>query len=274
MERMMKQAIVRSALVSVVILGSMSCASAQVAPPTELVVPGKLTYALVGTFAPFQYMEDGKLVGLDIDLIDAMTKKMGLASAPMAMEFKGLIPALQSKRVDIINAAMYIRPEREEQVDFIPYVSVGNELVVQAKNPKDIAGRESMCGGNIAVTLGGFQEKLAREDDETCKKAGKAGVNVMTFPTAQDAALALKNGRADAIYNSTPGAYKQVQELPNDYKIAGKTFGPFAKVGFAVRKGDATMKDAMAASLAAIKADGTFDAILKKHGMPMGSKLD
>jgi ABC-type amino acid transport substrate-binding protein len=67
---------------------------------------------------------------------------------------------------------------------------------------------------------------------------------------------------------------EQVQELPNDYKIAGKTFGPFAKVGFAVRKGDATMKDAMAASLAAIKADGKFDAILKKHGMPMGSKLD
>jgi polar amino acid transport system substrate-binding protein len=271
---MMKQAVVCSALVSVLILGPMSCPSAQVAPPTELVVPGKLTYALVGTFAPFQYMEDGKLVGLDIDLIDAMTKKMGLAPAPMAMEFKGLIPALQSKRVDIINAAMYIRPEREEQVDFIPYVSVGNELVVQAKNPKGIVGRESMCGVNIAVTLGGFQEKLAREDDETCKKAGKAGVNVMTFPTAQDAALALKNGRADAIYNSTPGAYKQVQELPNDYKIAGKTFGPFAKVGFAVRKGDATMKDAVAASLAAIKADGTFDAILKKHGMPMGSKLD
>ena len=77
---------------------------------------------------------------------------------------------------------MYIRPEREEQVDFVPYVSVGNEIVVQAKNPKGITGREDMCGAKIAVTLGGFQEKLAREDDENCKKAGKAGVNVMTLP--------------------------------------------------------------------------------------------
>lgn len=271
---MMKQSMVRSALVGMVLLGSMSSADAQVPPPKDLIAPGKITYALVGTFAPFQYMQDGKLVGLDIDLIDAMAKKMGLTPAPMTMEFKGLIPALQSKRVDIINAAMYIRPEREEQVDFVPYVSVGNELVIQAKNPKGITGRENMCGANVAVTLGGFQEKLAREDDENCRKAGKAGVNVMTFPTAQDAALALKNGRADAIYNSTPGAYKQVQELPNDYKIAGKTFGPFATVGFAVRKGDAAMKDALTKSFAAIKADGTFDAILKKNGMPASSKLD
>lgn len=271
---MIKQTIVSSALASVVLMGSMSGASAQVPPPKDLVAPGKVTYALVGTFAPFQYMQDAKLVGLDIDLIDAMARKMGLAPVPMTMEFKGLIPALQSKRVDIINAAMYIRPEREEQVDFVPYVSVGNEIVVNVKNPKGITGRENMCGANVAVTLGGFQEKLAREDDENCKKAGKAGVNVMTFPTAQDAALALKNGRADAIYNSTPGAYKQVQELPNDYKIAGKTFGPFATVGFAVRKGDAAMKEAMTKSLAAIKADGTFDAILKKNSMPASSKLD
>lgn len=271
---MTRRSIVGGALAGVMLVATMSGASGQMPPPKDLVAPGKVTYALVGTFAPFQYMQDGKLVGLDIDLIDAMAKKMGLAPTPMTMEFKGLIPALQSKRVDIINAAMYIRPEREEQVDFVPYVSVGNELVVQAKNPKNIAGRENICGANVAVTLGGFQEKLAREDDETCKKAGKPGVNVMTFPTAQDAALALKNGRADAIYNSTPGAYKQVQELPNDYKIAGKTFGPFATVGFAVRKGDTAMKEALTKSFAAIKADGTFDAILKKNGMPESSKLN
>lgn len=270
----MKQAVGRCALVGTLIFGPVTGVAAQVQPPKDLVAPGKITYALVATFAPFQYMQDGKLVGLDIDLIDAMAKKMGLGVAPMTMEFKGLIPALQSKRVDIINAAMYIRPEREEQVDFVPYVSVGNELVVQAKNPKGITGRDKMCGANVAVTLGGFQEKLAREDDENCKKAGKPGVNVMTFPTAQDAALALKNGRADAIYNSTPGAYKQVQELPNDYKIAGTTFGPFAKVGIAVRKGDPAMKEAITAALDAIKADGTLEALLKKNGMPTSSKLD
>ncbi len=154
---------------------------------------------------------------------------MGLNVEPQNMDFKGLIPSLQSKRIDLINSGMYIRPEREEQVDFVPYLVVGNEIVVTLKNPKHIHNRDDMCGASIAVTLGGFQEKLAREDDETCKKAGRSGVNVLTFPTAQDAALALKNGRADAIYNSTPGAYKQAQELPDSFVVAGKTFASVCK---------------------------------------------
>ncbi len=270
----MMQAIQRSLSAAVLAIGLAGSAAAQLAPPKEIANAGKLTYGVAATFAPFEYMQDGKLVGLDIEMMEAIAKKMGLGVEIMNMEFKGLIPALQSKRIDIINSAMYIRPEREEQVDFVPYLTVGNEIVVQAKNPKGIKGREDMCGVKIAVTLGGFQEKLAREDDETCKKAGKPGAEVMTFPTAQDAALALKNGRADAIYNATPGAYKQVQELPNDYAIAGKTFGPFAKIGIAVRKGDADTKDVIGKALAAVKADGVIDQLLKKYGMPTAAKLD
>jgi len=270
----MTRATLRSLLTAAFTIGIMGGATAQVQAPKELVNAGKITYGVAATFAPFEYMQDGKLVGLDIEMLEAMAKKMGLAVEIMNMEFKGLIPALQSKRIDIINSAMYIRPEREEQVDFVPYLTVGNEIVVQAKNPRGIKTREDMCGSKIAVTLGGFQEKLAREDDENCKKAGKAGVDVMTFPTAQDAALALKNGRADAIYNATPGAYKQVQELPNDYAIAGTTFGPFARIGIAVRKGDADTKEAIGKALAAVKADGTIDALLKKYGMPASAKLD
>jgi polar amino acid transport system substrate-binding protein len=270
----MMHAIWRGLSAAVLAIGLVSSAAAQLAPPKETANAGKLTYGVAATFAPFEYMQDGKLVGLDIEMMEAIAKKMGLGVEIMNMEFKGLIPALQSKRIDIINSAMYIRPEREEQVDFVPYLTVGNEIVVQAKNPKGIKSRDDMCGVKIAVTLGGFQEKLAREDDETCKKAGKAGAEVMTFPTAQDAALALKNGRADAIYNAAPGAYKQVQELPNDYAIAGKTFGPFAKIGIAVRKGDADTKDAIGKALAAVKADGVIDELLKKYGMPTAAKLD
>jgi len=270
----MKRMILCGMSAAVVAVGLAGAAAAQVAPPKELVNPGKVTYGVAATFAPFEYMQDGKLVGFDIEMLEALAKKMGLGVEIMNMEFKGLIPALQSKRIDIINSAMYIRPEREEQVDFVPYLTVGNEIVVQLKNPRGIKGREDMCGVKIAVTLGGFQEKLAREDDETCKKAGKPGVEVMTFPTAQDAALALKNGRADAIYNSTPGAYKQVQELPNDFAIAGKTFGPFATIGIAVRKGDAGTKEAIGKAVAAIKADGAIDTLLKKYGLPASAKLD
>lgn len=55
-------------------------------------------------------MKEGKLTGFDIDLINALSKEIQLTPAPMPMEFKGLIPALQGKRLDIINSAMYVNP--------------------------------------------------------------------------------------------------------------------------------------------------------------------
>ena len=95
---------------------------------------------------------------------------------------------------------------------------------------------------------------------------------MLAYPSAQDAALVLHQGRADAIFNSTPGAVKQVTALPDVYAIGGKSFGPYFLVGIAVRKGDAEMKKALEAGLKSIQADGTFDALLKKYNFPKEAK--
>ena len=246
--------------------------AAELMAPKSLIDDGKLTYAVAATFAPFEYMEDGKLVGFDIEMITEISKRMGLEPKPLSMEFKGLIPALQGKRADIINSGMYIKPERAKVVDFIPYMRIGNQLVVAIGNPRNIQDQADLCGLKVAVTLGGFQEGLAREQAEKCVAAGKPAVEVLTFPSAQDAALVLKQGRADAIYNSTPGAVKQVTALPDVYAIGGETFGPYYLVGIAIRKDEEDTKKALAASLKSIQADGTFDNLLKKYKFPMEAK--
>ncbi len=258
------------ALFTGALLGSAN--AAELMAPKSLVQDGKLTYAVAATFAPFEYMEDGKLVGFDIELITAISKRMGLEPNAMNMEFKGLIPALQGKRADIINSGMYIKPERAKVVDFIPYMRVGNQLVVAAGNPKKVMGQADLCGLRVAVTLGGFQEGLANEQSKRCTDGGKAATEVLTFPSAQDAALALKQGRADAIFNSTPGAVKQVTALPDAYAIGGETFGPYFLVGIAVRKGEEETKKALEAGLKSVQADGTFDKLLAKYKFPPEAK--
>ncbi|WP_163312381.1 transporter substrate-binding domain-containing protein, partial [Enterobacter cloacae] len=71
------------------------------------------------------------LTGFDIDFIEAIAKKLSLEPVPLNLEFRGLIPALQGRRVDIINSAMYINPARSEQVDFVPYMKIGQQMVVR-----------------------------------------------------------------------------------------------------------------------------------------------
>jgi polar amino acid transport system substrate-binding protein len=243
--------------------------TAVAADSPKFVEQGDLTYGVAATFAPFEFQRDGKLTGFDIDMITALSKKLKLAPKAMNMEFKGLIPALQGSRIDIINSAMYMNPQRAEQVDFVAYLQVGNQVIVQTTNPKKITGRDdSLCATSIAVTLGAIEETYARQDEKRCKDAGKGVVNVLTFPTAQDAALSVLQGRADAFFDSTPGAVVLMDKLPGKYKTVGPEFETHTHLGMATRKGDAAMKAMIEQGLKEIVADGTYEELIKKWELP------
>lgn len=240
----------------------------QAAAPA-LITKGELTYGTAATFMPFEFMKDGKMTGFDIDLIDALTAKVALKPQAMSMEFKGLIPALQGKRVDIINSAMYINPTREEQVEFVPYLRVGSRVIVPKGNPGKITGRDmSLCGKNVAVTLGGIEESQARVTSKQCEDAGKAAINVMTFPAGTDSAVAVAQRRADAEFTSTPGAVALLSEKVDTFETTGDEFEADTHIGFAVRKDDAQMKALLEDGLQQLVADGTYQKLIAKWQFP------
>ena len=252
---------------------TLSCAAAEI-PAAALVDKGTLTYGVAASFAPFEFMKDGKPAGFDIDLVDALGKELALQPKAMAMDFGGLIPALGGKRIDVIDSAMYINPKRAEQVDFVPYLKIGNEVVVAKGDPAKITGRDdSLCGKAVAVTLGAIEETYARADSARCEAAHHPAVKVLTFPTAQDAALNLRQGRADAFFDSTPGVVELTAALPDVYEVAGPEFESGTQIGMAVRKGDTTMRDGLTAALKAIVADGTYKALVAKWKLPASVSL-
>ena len=253
----------------VVSVAMMQAASAAKLPESGMVQKGALTYGVAATFAPFEFQKDGKLTGFDIDFINAIAKKLDAEPKAMNMEFKGLIPALQGKRLDIINSAMYINDKRSEQVDFVPYMKIGNRVVVLKGNPSKIIGRdESICGKTLAVTLGGIEETQARVDNKKCQADGKKPINVLTLPTAQDSVLTLRQGRADALYNSTPGVAKLFAEVPDTFETAGKEFEANTSIGIATRKGDTALQTSLKKAIQEVVADGNYARLLKKYDLP------
>ena len=240
----------------------------------KLVEQGALTFGVAASFAPFEFMEAGKPAGFDIDLITALSTKLGVKPQAMNMDFNGLIPALQGGRIDLINSAMYINPKRAEQVDFIPYLKIGNEVLVQKGNPSKITGRDnSLCGKSIAVTLGAIEETYAREDDKRCQDAKLPAVKILTFPTGQDASLNLGQGRADAFFDSTPGVVELQAKVPDTFEVAGPEFETGTQIGMAVRKGDTAMKASVEAALKEVVADGSYKALIAKWKFPASVSL-
>ncbi|WP_294911281.1 ABC transporter substrate-binding protein [Tatumella sp. UBA2305] len=235
----------------------------------ESVTPGQLTYGTAATFMPFEFVKNGQLTGFDIDLITALSKKIGLTPAPQQMSFQGLIPALQGKRLDMINSAMYVNPTRAAQVDFIPYLKIGSRVVVRKGNPSGITGRDlSLCGKNIAVTLGGIEESEARENNTQCLAAKKAAINVMTFPAATDSAVAVAQGRADAEFLSTPGTVALFSEKPGVFEATGPEFENNTQIAFAIRKGDNHTRQLLEKGLKEVVQDGTYHKLITKWNFP------
>ena len=250
-------------------LAGLHAAAAAELPKDGLVEAGALTYGVAATFPPFEFQKDGTLTGFDIDLIEAIGKKLSATPKPMNMDFQGLIPALLGSRLDLINSAMYINDTRKEQVDFVPYMTIGELIIVKAGNPAGITGRDdTLCGKTISVTLGAIEETYARADADRCKSAGKAEVTVQTLPTGPDTVTAVVQGRADAMFTSTPGAAVMLDELAGQVEVAGAEFDSTTSIGMAVRKGDTALHDALEAAVDELVADGTYAQLVAKWKLP------
>jgi len=240
---------------------------AEVKAPEQLAESGKLTFGTAATFPPFEYMQGSKYVGFDIEMGEALAKEMGLESNIQAMNFDGLIPALNGKRLDMINSAMYIKPEREEQVDFIPYLVLGNSIVVKKGNPENITTMDNLSGKTCAVTRGAVEEIYCRDTNKKLESEGKSPITILALPTANDSVLATEQGRADAFLVSSPGAAYLMEKKPDTFEIAG-TFAAETKIGIAVRKGDTETKEAVEKALKKLVENGTFESLMKKYNLP------
>jgi len=234
----------------------------------KTVEPGKLTWGSSPTFKPFEFMRDGKGQGFDVDLMEELGKRVNLASTMMVMEFKGVIPALLGNRVDAGVSGLYVTPERMQVADFIPYVIVGNQIVVQKGNPKKISGREGLCGVKAAVPVNTAFEASTKALSAECKAAGKPEIDILSLTGSDTVALALQQGRVDAALNSTATIAAMIGESPDAYELAGPPFDANTKVGIALRKDDTALKSRLEAALQSMVKDGTYAALLKKWNLP------
>ncbi|MFG3689827.1 ABC transporter substrate-binding protein [Micromonospora sp. NPDC047740] len=243
-------------------------AEAAVKPPAELVTDGALTYGVAASFPPFEFKgPDGEPTGFDIEMMDALAGYMALKATPLDIDFDGLIPALGGKRVDIINSAMYIKPEREQKVDFVPYMVIGETIMVPKGNPKGIARvPEDLSAKTVAVTRGAIGETYMTGFNKQLKAAGKPEMKILALPNNQDALLAVQSGRADAFDTSTPGAAYTASQ--NDKVEVAATFDVGTKIGIAVRKGDTATAASIEQALDKFVANGDYAKLLAKYHLP------
>jgi polar amino acid transport system substrate-binding protein len=252
-------------------IAAMSATAWAAPPPT--VSAGKLSWGASPTFAPFEYQKDGHTVGFDVDMMAALAKLLGLQSEMAGMDFAGLVPAVQAGRIDAVASGMYISAPRQEVLDFIPYMRAGDQLVVPKGNPGKLTDRFALCGHHIAVASNTLYEKTAHALSDACVKDGKPAIDILAVGNSAVVALTLAQGRAEGAISSTSVISAMMSNTPDTFEPLGEPFNTDSRFGIGVAKTDPALRDALEAALKTMHSDGSYDALLKKWGLPASSSI-
>lgn len=211
------------------------------------------------TYPPFEWQVNGEYKGIDIDLIKAIADKAGFDIEIQSMDFKGIIPALQSKQLDISIAGMSITDERKKIIDFSnPYFDAGLSVVV-AKDNTSIKSGADLSGKTIAVKKGTSGAQYAVDN------FASKGAKVIQFDNSPAMFEEVKAGRADALIEDYPVISYAIADQKLPLKVVGDRLNA-DQYGIGVLKGsnDGLVKK-INDGLAALKADGTYQKIVDKY---------
>lgn len=224
----------------------------------------KLTIATEGAYPPYNNLTpDGKLVGFDVDIANALCDEMKVKCEIVAQEWDGMIPALQAGKFDAIIAQMSITPERKQKIDFSKKY-INTPAVIAAPKDTDIKGvtKADLAGKTIGVQGSTIHYNYAEKvfTDSTVK----------SYPSAEEYKLDIINGRVDAVSDDlvsiqgwldTPdgACCKIVGTIPNMPEIHGEG------AGVGVRKGETALADQFTTAIAAIRANGKYKEINDKY---------
>lgn len=205
------------------------------------------------TFPPMEFVQNGKRTGFDIELTEAVAAAMGRKIEWIDIDFKGLIPALVSKRADLAMSAIYITDERKKVVDFSdPYFAGG--LVVLTSKSGPIKSLKDLDGKKVSVQVG--TKSVAYLKDNFPK------VERVEVEKNQEMFNLVEIGRADAAVTGKPAAKIFAQAKPALHVLTEQL--TTEDYGIAVRKDAPEIRDAVNAALKKIKADGTYDKLVNK----------
>ncbi len=214
---------------------------------------GEIVIGTSGVYPPFEFVEDGRLVGFDIDLGGLIADKLGVKANFVKIEWKGIIASLKSGRADILITAMTKTPDRAQQIGFsVPYYTTAMAVLVRKGNAT-IKNRDDLKGKVLGAEQGSRGEFEA-------KSVGAREVKI--YDSVMLAFKDLEVGRIEAVTEMLPASMYLIARQYRDLKVA--TSYNEGVVGVNTRLEDTELLAAINKAIEELKAEGQLDELHKK----------
>lgn len=211
-------------------------------------------------YKPFEYKApDGNLTGFEIELGNAVCEQAKFECEWIIQAWDGIIPGLQARKYDAIFSSMSINEERKEKVIFSePYYNTPTGFFTAEGRSIDPSDLDSMKGLKIGVQRGTIQ------DDYATEQYGKIA-DVIRYTTGDELAQELTDTkRLDMVVVDFPVGVEMIS-IKDGFSSIGDTVQLGHGVGVAINKRNKDLVVIFNKALAEVKANGTYDTIMKKY---------
>lgn len=243
-------------LLSAMLLLAMAACGEQPQTPDDTQEPAVLHMATEGTFPPYEYYDNGQLVGIDIEVAGAIAEKLGMTLETTDIAFDSIIPGVQAGKYDIGMAGVTVNEERLQQVNFSDSYATGVQVVIVKEGGK-VQSLDDMADVIIGTQSGttGFIYASGDFGDD----------HVKSFTKTTDAVEALKNGQVDCVLLDNAPAEALVEANPDAGLSILETAYTVEDYAIAINKENTDLQAKINAALAELVADGTLQSIIDKY---------
>ena len=205
-------------------------------------------------FPPFGYLENGNIAGFDYDIMSEIAKLTDMKVEFNQMQFAGLLPALQTKKIDAIIAGMTVTEERKQFVNFSETYYVSSQVILVHRDDNSINNFDNLDGKNVGTVIGTTGDTIMTENER---------VNVRKFDTGAEAVLSLKEKKIDAIvFDKEP--CKNFAKYNAEIKLI-ESDAIEEDYAIAVRKEDTSLLENINKGISIIMTNGTYENLIEKN---------
>lgn len=249
---------------------SASSSSAGIPVPSSVRTAGELAVGTSFIAPPFMYYTNGDTpTGVDVDLLGAIGKELGLKVVYSNVQYESLVPAVTTGRYDVGALETADTAVREKTLNFIDYYKIEDSVIVRAGNPGHVSSSD-LCGVSVSSASGSFEsETLLPALDARCKAAGKPALKITDFSDTSETTEAVLDGRDEAfVDNVAVNAYTAKVSGGKLEALPGIVPGSAGNVaGFYLAKNETALITSLVDAIKALQANGTWQAVFKKWGI-------
>jgi polar amino acid transport system substrate-binding protein len=206
------------------------------------------------------------LIGLDAELVHATFTCIGVPFEFKTGKWSGLLPSVIAGQADLMWSNLYYTPARAEQVDFVTYLNAATRGMVHKGNPKNVHSIDDACGVRAAAGLGTVEEAMFRGLSDKCVAAGKAPLEIVTYPDRPSGIRMVQNDRADLLMGDAGGLAYFIAQYPDELESGYKIVTNYS-VGPGITKSLPELRQAVFDAMQIIEADGTLKQLMVKYNV-------